>query len=92
MDDGIPTFLYNDMAEMIRQLRATLGSDLTANVRGNALWHTGNHVPLDGHDYRERQPWLWRDEVAAGNSRGKGRQHNSSWLEFVNEFLADHWW
>jgi len=92
LDDGFASYLYNDVAQMRRKLRETLGTDLTKVVQGNALWHTGNHVPLEGHDFRERQPWLWRDEVAAGNSRGKGRQRNTSWEDFVKDFLEDHWW
>jgi hypothetical protein len=92
LDDGVASYLYNDIAEMRRKLREALGPDLTKVVRGNALWHTGNHVPLDGHDYRERTPSAWRDDVAAGTSRGKGRKHATSWVAWVDDFLANHWW
>ena len=73
-------------------LRMTLGTDLMTRVPGNALWHTGNAVPLDGGDYRERMPWEWRDEVAEGNSRGEGRGNSMHWRVFVDDFLANHWW
>ena len=91
MDDGIASYLTNDVAEMRRMLRATLGTDLTKMVTGNALWHTGIPVPLDGGDYRERTPWEWRDAVTNGTSRGKGRAHPMGWKAFVEEWLAEHW-
>ena len=72
-------------------LRMTLGTDLTKVVEGNALWHTGNAVPLDGGDHRERMPWEWRDAVENGDSRGKGRASPMGWREFVDEWLAGHW-
>jgi hypothetical protein len=91
-DDGITSHLHNDVAEMRRMLRLTLGTNLMTYVPGNALWHTGNAVPLDGVDYRERTPWEWRDQVAEGNSRGEGRANPMSWRRFVDDFLANHWW
>ena len=78
--------------EMRRQLRAALGTDLTKPTHGNALWWTGNAVPLYGGDYRERQPWLYREWTAAGLSAGSGRTSRATWREFVEDFLAEHWW
>ena len=49
VDDGILAYFYNDIAELRRKLRAELGTDLTV-LSGNALWFTGNAVPLDGAD------------------------------------------
>ena len=92
LDDGVPSFLHNDIAEMRRMLRLTLGTDLMTYAPGNSLWHTGNAVPLDGGDYRERMPWRYFDEVQAGNSRGAGRANPMDWSSFVDDFLANHWW
>ena len=92
LDDGIPSFLYNDIAQIRRKLRETLGTDLTLDMPGNALWHTGNAVPLDGGDYRFRKPWEWRDAVADGTSVGFGRgDKRVSWREFVRDFIDNHW-
>lgn len=91
LDDGIPAYLYNDVAELRRKLKETLGTDLTKHVSGNPLWHTGNAVPLDGGDYRERKPWIWLLEVALGRSAGKGRERRMSWRNFVNVFHSEHW-
>ena len=75
LDDGIPTYLYDDVQELVKKLHETLGSDLTIRTLGNPLWHTGNAVPLDGGDYREHKPWRWIWEVAFGRSAGKGRSN-----------------
>lgn len=93
LDDGIAAFLYNDVSQVRRKLRETLGTDLTADVPGNALWHTGNAVPLDGGDYRERKPWEWVEAVIKGTSAGCGRNLRSpmSWREFVRDWLDNHW-
>lgn len=91
VDSGTPSYLYNDIAEMRRQLRQALGTDLTQHVYGNAVWHTGNAVPRDGGDYRARKPEVWWREVAAGRSRGRGRASVLSWRRFVRAFLDDHW-
>ena len=73
LDDGTPAFLYNDIAQIHRKLVETLGTDLTVASVGNPLWHTGIPVPLNGGDYRKRQPWLYIWEVALGRSAGWGR-------------------
>lgn len=92
MDDGIASYLYNDVAEMRRQLKAHFGSDLTVHVPGNVLWHTGNAVPLDGGDYRERQPQEWVRRVQDGISLGAGREGKKMrWNRFVDDWLAEHW-
>ena len=93
LDDGIPEFLYNDVAELRRKLRATLGTDLSKHVTGNTLWHTGNAVPLDGGDYRERMPWVYVKMVQAGRSAGKGRSAAKceSWRVVVKGFVHEHW-
>lgn len=91
LDDGLPSYLRNDVAQIRRKLRETLGTDLMINVPGNALWHTGNAVPLDGGDYRQRQPWRFRKKVAAGNTAGVGRSSAMSWDAFVRDWLENHW-
>ena len=90
-DDGIKPYLRNDIAAIRRNLRATLGTDLTKEVPGNALWHTGNAVPLDGHDYRERKPQEYVDEVMYGRSIGRGRGNKMHWRVFVRQFISEHW-
>ena len=89
LDDGIPTYLYNDVDQLVRKLVATLGTDLTVLSAGNSLWHTGNPVPINGGDYRERRPWLWIWEVAFGRATGKGRGQNERrhWREHVKRWL-----
>ena len=91
MDDGIPAYLLNDVSELRRRLRAALGTDLATPTIGNPLWHTGNAVPLDGGDYRERTPWVWVWEVAEGNSEGDGRGKRMNWRRFVAIFVSEHW-
>lgn len=96
LDDGIPTFLYNDVSQMRRKLREHLGTDLTLSVLGNKLWHTGNAVPLDGGDYRERKPWEYVKQVWFGNSAGcgrssEGRTGRMHWRAWVRDFLDNHW-
>ena len=73
LDDGIPSYLYNDIAQIHRKLVETLGTDLTVASLGNPLWHTGIPVPLNGGDYRKREPWTYIWEVALGRSAGWGR-------------------
>ena len=90
-DDGIPAYLYNDVHETRRKLRAALGTDLTLRVPGNALWHTGNAVPLTGGDYRERQPLLWWRMTADGRAAGKGRANAMKWSVFGQKYLDEHW-
>lgn len=90
IDDGIPSFLLNDVSEMRRKLVATLGDDLTIVEPNNALWHTGNPVPLDGDDYRERKPWEYLWQVAYGNSAGRGRKR-MSWNRWVASWIENHW-
>ena len=91
LDDGIPEFVYNDIAEIYRKLCEVLGSDLTIPTLGNPLWHTGNAVPNDGGAgaYRWRMPWLWIWEVALGRSTGKGRADSESahWRKYVRDWL-----
>ena len=91
LDDGIPTYLYNDVAELRRRLKATFGTDLTKYVTGNACWHTGNAVPLDGGDYRERKPWVYFHSVQEDTSAGQGRLAGKHWRRFVYEFVSEHW-
>ena len=91
LDDGIPAYLYNDVSELRRKLRETLGTDLEADHPGNSLWHTGNAVPLDGGDYWERMPWEYQDRVTFGRSLGVGRAGRpQSWRERVNDFIDGH--
>lgn len=85
-DDGIPSYLYNDIAELRRKLRANCGTDLTIQS-GNSLWFTGNAVPLNGGDYRERMPWIWLWEVAFGRSAGKMRADPMHWRTYVTRFI-----
>jgi hypothetical protein len=96
LDDGIPSYLYNDIHVIRTRLREALGTDLTKFVAGIPTWHTGNAVDLDGEDYRERQPWVWDDEVQAGRSAGKGRsearERRMSWSEFMTDFVNEHWY
>ena len=91
LDDGIPAYLHNDVAELRRKLKETFGTDLTKHVTGNRLWHTGNAVPLDGGDYRERMPWRFRSEVAEGRSAGDSRETPMHWRTFVRKFVSEHW-
>lgn len=91
IDDGIASYLANDVAMIRRRLRETLGTDLTVIQAGNPLWHTGNAVPLDGGDYRERTPWVWIWEVADGQSVGKGRAKRMGWAQWCGAFLEAHW-
>ena len=86
-DDGIPAFLYNDVAELRRQLKENIGTDLTVRA-GNTLWFTGNAVPLSGGDMRERRPWEWLWEVAAGRAGGSDGRRRQHWRRYVQEFLA----
>ena len=91
LDDGIPSFLYNDIRVIRSKLRALLGDDLTKFVPGNQCWHTGNAVPLDGGDFRERMPWEYVDRVMEGSSAGSGRTRRQSWRSFVRDWLENHW-
>ena len=93
LDDGIPTFLYNDIFEIYKQLCNTIGPDLVTRTVGNQLWHTGNPVPLDGGDYRERKPWTWIWEVCFGRAVGKGRAWPPvSWRVWVDKWIAESVW
>lgn len=89
MDDGIAEYLYNDISEMRRKLREAIGSDLT-KPSGNTLWFTGNAVPIDGGDYRERKPDVYQDAVAEGRSVGCGRATRVSWRNFLRDFIEEH--
>ena len=91
IDDGIPEYLHHDVSAIRRGLRAKLGTDLTIVHAGNPLWHTGNAVPLDGGDYRERAPddYVWA--VCAGDSAGKGRKKRMDWKTWATAFVGHHW-
>jgi hypothetical protein len=91
-DTGIPAYLYPEVHVVRTKLRETLGTDLTKHVAGNACWHTGNAVDLDGGDYRERTPWVYDGEVRAGHSEGKGRGKRMSWVHFMTKFVKSHWY
>ena len=84
-------FLYNDVAQIRRKLRETLGTDLTLHVPGSSLWHTGNAVALDDGDYRYRRPWEWVWEVAFGRSSGAGERRRQHWQNFARDFIDNHW-
>ena len=90
LDDGIPDYLYNDIAKIYQGLCNAIGPDLTVASVGNPLWHTGNPVPIIGHDYRERMPWLWIWEVCFGRSAGKDRAlHPEHWRILVRNWLNE---
>jgi len=77
---------------MRRKLREALGTDLMAHEPGNKLWHTGNAVPLDGGDYRERKPWhffylLVQEGYVAG--AGRDARSNKKWNLVVEQFLRE---
>ena len=91
IDDGIPAYLYNDVAQLRRKIRETLGTNLEALVLGNDLWHTGNAVPLAEHDYSERMPWELTDRVMHGRAVGVGRTGKPvDWRVRVTEFIDEH--
>tara|TARA_B110000046_G_scaffold126775_1_gene133183 strand:- start:601 stop:2232 length:1632 start_codon:yes stop_codon:yes gene_type:complete len=87
-DDGIPVYLYNDVAELRRKLVEIVGTDLTVKS-GNVLWFTGNAVSIYLDDYRERMPWVWIWEVAFGRSAGLGRpaKRATTWRRYTMRFI-----
>ena len=70
-------------------LVATLGRDLTIHNANNPHWHTGNAVPLDGGDYRQRMPWVYYERVQTARSAGKGKANAEEWQRFTLRFVFD---
>ena len=76
-DDGIKASMLI-MARLLQdEFVRMLGRDLTIHDPHNKCWHTGNAVPLDTGDFRQRRPWEWIWRVTFGRSAGKWRQQMS---------------
>jgi hypothetical protein len=64
-----------NMLRMARLLQdafvRTLGRDLTVHDDRNHFWHTGNPVPLNTGDFRQRRPWEWIARVQDGSELRK---------------------
>lgn len=89
-DDGIKASMLI-MARLLQdEFVRMLGRDLTIHDPHNKCWHTGNAVPLDTGDFRQRRPWEWIWRVAFGRSAGKWRATNESWDAFVHRFVHGH--
>lgn len=68
----------------------TLGRDLTVVDPNNHFWHTGNSVPLNTGDYRNRRPWEWVWRVASGASCGAGRSRHEGWYVYAERMVRNH--
>lgn len=88
-DDGIPDFLYNDVNVLYQKLCENLPQDVTIPHVGNTFWFTGNAVPLNGGDFRERMPWKYVWEVAYGRCKGVGRRA-MHWKKCAMTFITYH--
>ena len=89
-DDAITTDMLVQARVLQNHFLEVLGRDLSVLDPNNPFWHTGNAVPLDTGDFRQRRPevYLWR--VAAETSTGKGRSDPEKWDKFVRRFVFDH--
>ena len=88
-DDAITTDMLVQARVLQNHFLEVLGQDLSVVQANNPFWHTGNAVPLDTGDYRQRRPWEWVWRVAAEMAAGKGRPDPEKWDKFVRRFVFD---
>ena len=89
-DDPVTDSMLVQARLLQNEFRRILGTDLTIHNPNNPFWHTGNAVPLDGGDFRDRRPWEWPRATAEGRSAGKGRARIERWDLYVRRFVFEH--
>ena len=88
-DAGYDSRIINQVHRLVDLFEEECGRDLTIQASHNPFWHTGNHVPLDSGPAREKRPWEFIWDVAAGRSGGKWGARSQSHGAYVQHYLSD---